>query len=133
VVSFNLSTRELGQSRADLFASLGVPVMIGEFHFGATDRGMFHPGLVPVATQAERGLAYTQYVESMLRHPAVVGCHWFQFVDEPATGRHYDGENYNIGLVDITDRPYPHLVSAAAEVHRRMYRYRRDAQGDAAR
>ncbi len=27
---------------------------VGEFHFGALDRGMFHPGLVGVADQKER-------------------------------------------------------------------------------
>ena len=33
------------------------PVMIGEFHFGALDRGMFHTGLVPTASQDERARA----------------------------------------------------------------------------
>ena len=32
----------------------------------------------------------------------LVGCHWFQYVDEPLTGRAYDGENYNIGFVTIS-------------------------------
>jgi hypothetical protein len=124
VVSFNIYARELSRHNAALFDTLGKPVLIGEFHFGATDRGMFHTGLVPVATQQDRGKAYAHYVESMLRHPAVVGCHWFQYVDEPTTGRNYDGENYNIGLVDITDQPYPDLVGAASEIHRRMYTLR---------
>jgi len=121
VVSFNIYAPELGPRDSALFHALDKPVIIGEFHFGATDRGMFHTGLVPVATQAERGSAYVRYLESMLRHPAVVGTHWFQYMDQPTTGRHYDGENYNIGLVDVTDQPYPHLTGAAAELHRRMY------------
>jgi hypothetical protein len=29
-----------------------------------------------------------------------------------------DGENYNIGFVDVTDRPYPELVDAAKATHR---------------
>lgn len=125
VVSFNLYTRGLDAHRSRLFASLGKPVMIGEFHFGALDRGLFHPGLVPVADQAERGTAYVDYVTSLLRHPAVVGCHWFQYVDEPVTGRYYDGENYNIGLVDVTDQPYAPLVESASAVHRDLYTLRR--------
>jgi hypothetical protein len=101
------------------------PVVIGEFHFGATDRGMFHPGLVATANQKGRAAAYAHYVESALAHPAVVGCHWFQYVDEPLTGRWFDGENYNIGFVSVTDTPYPELVAAARRVHAAMYRQHR--------
>jgi hypothetical protein len=32
-----------------------------------------------------------------------------------------DGENYNIGFVDVTDRPYPELVEAAKATHRRLF------------
>jgi hypothetical protein len=39
--------------------------------------------------------------------------------DEPVLGRR-DGENYNIGFVDATDRPYPELVSAAQATHLRL-------------
>ncbi len=35
-----------------------VPTIIGEFHFGALDRGMFHTGLVKVASQDERAQQY---------------------------------------------------------------------------
>ena len=31
-----------------------------------------------------------------------------------------DGENYNIGLVDVTDRPYPALIEAMQTTHRRL-------------
>jgi hypothetical protein len=41
--------------------------------------------------------------------PAFIGSSWFQWVDQPCTGR-MDGENYNIGLVDLTDRPYADLI-----------------------
>jgi hypothetical protein len=53
--------------------------------------------------------------------PEMVGTHWFQWADQPSTGR-FDGENYNIGLVDVTDRPYPDLVAALVETHRRALR-----------
>jgi hypothetical protein len=29
-------------------------------------------------------------------------------------------EDYNIGFVDVTDRPYPELVDAARKTHRRL-------------
>jgi hypothetical protein len=41
-------------------------------------------------------------------------------VDEPVTGR-FDGENYNLGFLDVTDQPYEEMVSFAKRTHRRMY------------
>jgi hypothetical protein len=35
-----------------------------------------------------------------------------------------DGENYNLGFVDVTDSPYPELTEAAKEVHSRAYTFR---------
>jgi len=32
-----------------------------------------------------------------------------------------DGENYNIGMLDVTDRPYRELVDAARATHRRLF------------
>jgi hypothetical protein len=94
------------------------PIIIGEFHFGTPGRGMT-PGLRQTASQEERGAAYRYYVENAAADPAIVGAHWFQWIDEPSTGRS-DGENYNIGLLDVTDRPYRELVNAAAATHRRL-------------
>jgi len=53
--------------------------------------------------------------------PGLIGTHWFQWADQPGTGR-FDGENYNIGLVDVTDRPYQELISALKATHDRLYR-----------
>ena len=69
--------------------------------------------------QAERGVAYSYYVEHAAEHPAIVGTHWYQWIDQPATGRR-DGENYNIGWIDVTDRPYPELVAAAKATHAKL-------------
>jgi hypothetical protein len=69
--------------------------------------------------QKERGVAYSYYVEHAAAHPEVIGTHWFQWIDQPATGRG-DGENYNIGWVDVTDRPYDELVQAAKLTHARL-------------
>ncbi len=126
VVSINLYAREVG---ADRYLDLGKPVIFGEFHFGATDRGMFHTGLQGAATQAERAVLYAGYVERLARHPATIGAHWFQYMDQPTTGRDLDGENYNIGLVSIVDAPYPELIEAATSIHERMYAIRYEDNG----
>jgi hypothetical protein len=96
----------------------GLPVIIGEFHFGIPRRGLA-PGLAQVRDPEERGVAYRYYVENAASHPAVIGTHWFQWIDQPVSGRS-DGENYNIGMVDVTDRPYPEMTEAARETFSRL-------------
>ncbi|MDF4024700.1 beta-agarase [Luteibacter sp. PPL201] len=82
------------------------PVMITEFHFGSADRGPFGNGVVGVASEAERGKAYARFVDAANASGVIVGTHWFQYVDQPVTGRVLDGENAHIGLVGITDIPF---------------------------
>jgi hypothetical protein len=102
-----------------LYALTGLPMIIGEFHMGTPGRGL-SAGLVQVKDQAERGVAYRYYVEQAVSMPALIGTHWFQWIDEPNTGR-MDGENYNIGFIDVTDRPYPEFVEAAQLTHKRLF------------
>lgn len=98
----------------------GRPVIIGEFHFGVPANGL-GAGLVQVRDQKERGVAYRYYMEQAAALPAFVGAHWFQWVDQPVSGR-FDGENYNIGLVDVTDRPYWEFLEGVKEAHRNLSR-----------
>ena len=99
------------------------PVLHSEFHFGTLHRGMFSAGLCPVGDQCERARCYKRVVEGALRHPYFVGSHWFQYRDQPLVGRG-DGENYQIGFVDVCDRPYPALTRAVREVAEKMYELR---------
>ena len=101
-----------------IYALVKKPLLLGEFHIGVAGRGLA-PGLVMAMNQEERGQAYRFYVEHAAAHPEVIGTHWFQWIDQPATGRN-DGENYNIGWIDVTDRPYPELVAAAKLTHARL-------------
>ena len=99
------------------------PMINGEFHFGALDRGMFHTGLVATRDQNERAQCYRDFVNACLDHPRFVGTHWFQWQDQALTGRS-DGENYQIGFLNVADVPYPELVQAARDVASTMYRRR---------
>ena len=121
VVSFN--RYEKGVANLQLPEGVDRPVIIGEFHFGALDRGMFHTGLVATASQKDRADAYRHYVESAIRHPQIVGTHWFQFGDEAVTGRG-DGENYQIGFIDVCDTPYAETIAASREMGGEMYKLR---------
>jgi hypothetical protein len=119
VFSMNSYGREVNVQRLEAANRItGKPVIIGEFHFGTPGRGLA-AGLVQTANQEERGVAYRYYIENAAAHPALIGAHWFQWVDEPNTGR-FDGENYNIGFIDVTDRPYAELVDAARATHARV-------------
>jgi hypothetical protein len=99
------------------------PVIVGEFHFGALDRGLLHTGLRMVVNQEQRADAYRHYLTSALRNPMIVGAHWFQLYDEPTTGRG-DGENYQIGFLDVCDQPYPETIAASREVGYHIYEIR---------
>jgi hypothetical protein len=105
----------------DKISSLsGKPILIGEYHFGTPGRGM-SSGLCQVKDQLNRGVAYRYYTENAFSHPSIIGAHWFQWTDEPATGR-MDGENYNIGIIDVTDRPYKELTEGITETHKNLYK-----------
>ena len=119
VYSLNNYAYKVNQTEIDKVRGLiDKPILIGEFHFGTPGRGMT-PGLKQTASQEERGVAYRFYVENALADSSIVGAHWFEWIDEPSTGR-FDGENYNIGLVDVTDRPYVELLDAAMASHRAL-------------
>ena len=121
VFSFNCYDLYPSKEMMDRFSEItGKPLFIGEYHFGTVDRGMAQ-SLWQVNSQAERGVAYRYYTEQAYEHPALIGTSYFQWCDQDLTGRGYDGENYNCGLVDVTDRPYPLLVEAVSETAKRIY------------
>lgn len=105
---------------AQIEALLGMPVMVGEWHFGALDVGLPASGIGHVRDQAARGEAYRVYVETAAALPSCVGVHYFTLYDESALGR-FDGENWNIGFLDVCNRPYEPLAAAARVAHERMY------------
>ena len=120
VCSINVYDFAIPQKTLDRYAALTArPLIGGEFHFGAPERGL-GGGLRQVANQTERGVAYQHYVEHAASHPSMIGTHWFQWIDQPSTGRS-DGENYNIGVVDVTDRPYDEMIGAVVRTHQRLY------------
>lgn len=123
IVSYNryaYSTEDL-----QLPDAIDMPLIIGEFHFGALDRGMFHTGLRRTENQQDRADTYAAYVHGALRNPYIVGTHWFQYKDQATTGRG-DGENYQIGFIDVCDKPYPETIEASRNVGYTLYSYRLD-------
>ncbi|MES2821650.1 MAG: beta-agarase [Pseudomonadota bacterium] len=118
VLSFNFYTREPqhGYDFATL-RELDKPLLVGEFHFGSRDRGPFWGGVSELYKEEERGPAYAHFIERSLAEPMIVGAHWFQYLDQPVTGRLLDGENGHLGLVGITDLPFNGFVEAVRKTN----------------
>ncbi|MEP1445174.1 MAG: agarase [Paraglaciecola sp.] len=124
VVSYNAYKEGLRKDKWEFLKDIDKPSIIGEFHIGASDSGLYHPGLIQAANQEDRAKMFEDYMQSVIDNPYFVGAHWFQYMDSPITGRAYDGENYNVGFVNVTDTPYPHMVKSAKTVNSKIYQAR---------
>ncbi|WP_394559075.1 beta-agarase [Aquipseudomonas alcaligenes] len=118
VLSFNFYVNE-PQHGYDFAAlrALDKPLLVTEFHFGSRDRGPFWGGVSETYKEEERGPAYANFLAKALEEPSIVGVHWFQYLDQPASGRLLDGENGHFGLVAITDRPWQGFVEAVRKAN----------------
>lgn len=105
---------------AQICELLNQPILIGEWHFGAMDVGLPACGIGHVPTQVDRGKAFRLYVEDAASKPWCVGVHYFIQYDQSALGR-FDGENYNIGFLDVCNRPYELMADSARLSHERLY------------
>jgi hypothetical protein len=120
ILSFNCYALKPDKEMMDRALRLtDMPMIIGEYHFGTVDRGMAQ-SLWQVNSQQERGVAYRYYTENAYAHPGMIGTAYFQWCDQDLMGRG-DGENYNCGLVDVTDRPHKYQVEAIMETAKRLY------------
>ena len=97
-----------------LAALTGKPILISEFFCAAMENrtGNKNAGyLLTVATQKQRAAVVQQALQNFARFPHIIGTHWFQYYDEPKGGRP-DGEDLNMGLVDIYDQPYEEVIAS---------------------
>lgn len=98
----------------------GMPILIGEFHFGALDRGLLSTGLRGVSNQEERGKAYRYYVENAISTKYCIGTQYFILNDQAVLGR-FDGENFQIGCVDGCHKPYEEFIQALTLTNKNIY------------
>ncbi len=96
-----------------------LPIIIGEFQVGSLDVGLASNGMFGVTCQEERGHFYQYYMEKAAEIPYLIGAHYFQWNDQPTLGR-FDGENLNLGVVDVCNRPYEAFVSIMRDTHARL-------------
>ena len=91
------------------------PTLLGEFSFPPTyglERGLGAYPLARALDDVASGDAYARLLDEAATEPTTIGALWFQYRDEPASGRgpgsgasEVWGEHYAFGMVDITDRP----------------------------
>ncbi|MEM7659542.1 MAG: agarase, partial [Bacteroidota bacterium] len=121
VFSYNFYHEGIGEKYWQFLIEMDRPSIIGEYHIGTLEAGLFHPGLVHASNQEDRAKMYLDYMNSVIDNPYFVGAHWFQYIDSPISGRAHDGENYNVGFVTNADVPYAPMVKAARELNRKLY------------
>jgi hypothetical protein len=97
----------------------GQPIVLSEYSFHALDGRSGNRNTVGFAAQVldqqARADAYRLFTTRLARVPYVVGADWFQWSDEPPSGRANDGEDVNFGIVDIDDNPYELLAAAVKD------------------
>ncbi len=124
VVSFNKYNTSI--RNLNLPDGLDRPIIIGEFHFPAWDRSFAANADCGRLSEVQRADSYWYYLTGALDNPLIVGTHWFQYLDQPLTGRG-DGENFPVGFVDVTDTPYDALTKVTRELGANLYARRLQA------
>lgn len=120
VFSYNCYGAEPVSTAAILAEYKDMPAIIGEWHIGSIDSGLDVGGLYYTDTQAERANAIEYYLEQSTQASHLVGIHYFEYSDQPYLGR-FDGECYQIGLIDVCNRPYYEVFNALESFASRMY------------
>lgn len=125
VVSLNMYTLDLdvfSDQASRVHELTGKPVIVTEFSYPARQNrsGNSNAGYdrCEVPDDEKRGEMFARTTDMLSGLPFVVGYQWFQFFDEPTNGR-ADGECCNFGLVDLQNRPYENLVTAASDANAR--------------
>ncbi len=106
-----------------LLKSTAQPTFLGEFSFPPSynlQRGYEIYAAASATDDADAGAQYQSNLESAARNPWCVGVAWFEYRDEPVSGRGFlgetdldlvEGEDYAFGMVDVADRPKYDLVN----------------------
>jgi hypothetical protein len=102
-----------------IYAIAQKPLFIGEYGHNSLDEGLLTTA-VPVANTSERGTGFRYYTEQLAALPYVIGAHYFQYWDEPITGR-FDSETAYNGFVNVVDIASEPLVTAARATNARIY------------
>jgi hypothetical protein len=113
VISYNIYDA-IPENRLRQYADIDFPFLITEWGIDNDPRQSPFRAAKPevsVGTNIPRVKALTQYAESAIINPRVVGAHFFQYRDQPLSGRP-DGEALLRGFINTTDTPNFELIRA---------------------
>jgi hypothetical protein len=139
VASYDLYRPEYGgELLRELEREIDKPTFCGEFSYPAWYEGRRGFGRFSVFSKddAEAGDKYAAWVKAAAADPNCVGGNWFEYRDQPLTGRGPGfgpnviyGEHYAFGLITETDRPKWDLVTRMREANLHAARWRLEAAG----
>ncbi|MCH2176152.1 MAG: beta-galactosidase [Lentisphaeria bacterium] len=125
VVSYNIyqNPPNRGYQYKELFDKK--PFMVTEFGVGTNPEQSPWRGDNRSPNPADRSNDLTKYLKEILKNPQFVGAHFFQFLDQPLTGRN-DGEALLRGFVDVVGKPNFRLIEVNRDIVFPMYKDRFD-------
>ncbi len=96
----------------------GRPMMVTEFYAKAKDSGLDNSkgAGFDVDTQQDRADFYQNYCIGLLRSPAMVGWHWFRYIDDLKPG-----VECNKGVLNKDFEPYQALKEAMMPINKNVY------------
>ena len=110
------------------------PVILSEYSFHSLDGRSGNRNNIGFAAQVPdqraRADAYRLFTTRVARLPWMIGADWFQWSDEPPSGRSSDGEDVNFGVVDVDDHEYPLLANAIRGVSAQLNTLHRKSATD---
>ncbi len=118
--SFNCYRQSPGEKFDIALKHVDKPIIVGEWHIGGSDKGLYANGLVCSTTQEERGKCCAYYMQTAMSYTNCIGIHYFEFNDQPLLGR-FDGENMQHGLIDVCNKPHYACVEKMQETSLKMY------------
>lgn len=122
VISYNVYEEPAG--RLNQYRNVvDKPFIVGEF--GVTSDLGQTPwrGQIYTQEQGERLKPLEKWLDQGIRHPALVGAHFFQFRDQPLSGR-ADGEATLRGFINVADTPHFDLVQTNRRIAYSLYKTR---------
>lgn len=129
VISYNMYDAS-PTPRASKYADIDFPLMITEWGIDNDPRqSPFRAEKVEVAIgrKGPRVELLARFAEDAIAHPQLVGAHFFQYRDQPLTGRP-DGEALLRGFVNGADTPNFELIQANRKIAYDLYRKRSAAK-----
>lgn len=127
VISYNIYDNP-PEKRANQYNALDLPIMSTEWGIGSDPQQTpFRGDEKKDPTPAERAREMASYAEHAIVHPNLVGAHFFQFRDQPVSGRP-DGEAVLRGFVNVADTPNFELIRSNRAFAEPMYKTRSAAR-----